>query len=108
MQSDLDQWSLLFGLPKTNIIKRYPKLNTSRSAKTPPGFNAHWQQEESLDVETVHGIAPAAAIVYLGAESAGDADFFAATNYVLEKKLASLVSNSYSKWLHHMYASVNR
>ncbi len=53
-----------------------------------------WNEEESLDVEAVHGMAPGANVHYVGAAdcAAGIDD---AVNFVLQNHVANLVSNSY-------------
>jgi subtilase family serine protease len=55
-----------------------------------------WTPEQSLDIETVHGVAPGAKIVYVGAPSCNDSDLIAAANEVVQNHLADIVSNSYS------------
>ncbi|AGW42400.1 peptidase [Leifsonia xyli subsp. cynodontis DSM 46306] len=53
------------------------------------------QGEQTLDVEAVHAIAPAARILYVGATNClGGVDL--ALSKVLDNKLANIVSNSYS------------
>jgi subtilase family serine protease len=54
-----------------------------------------WYGEETLDVEAVHGTAPAAKILYVGAASCDDADVLAAVNAIVDGGLASIISNSY-------------
>ncbi|WP_217493973.1 protease pro-enzyme activation domain-containing protein [Humibacillus sp. DSM 29435] len=54
-----------------------------------------WYGEETLDVEAVHATAPAANILYVGAQSCQDADLVAAVNTVLDNDLAQVISNSY-------------
>jgi len=56
---------------------------------------AGWYGEESLDVEAVHGTAPAASILYVGASSCNDVDIVAAVNSVVDNDLAQIISNSY-------------
>ena len=53
-----------------------------------------WYGEETLDVEAVHGMAPAANIVYVGAPN-NFQDLDAALNYVVDKRVAPIVTNSY-------------
>src|SRR5258708_33110758 len=53
-----------------------------------------WYGEETLDVEAVHGMAPAAHIVYVGAPN-NFQDLDAALNYVVDKHVAPIVTNSY-------------
>jgi subtilase family serine protease len=54
-----------------------------------------WTPEQTLDTQTVHGIAPGAKVVYVGAPSCNDSDLTAAANQVVQDHLASIVSNSY-------------
>src|SRR5947199_8492358 len=53
-----------------------------------------WYGEETLDVEAVHGMAPAAKIVYVGASN-NYQDLDAAMNHVVDRHLAQIVTNSY-------------
>ena len=53
-----------------------------------------WYGEETLDVEAVHGMAPAAKIVYVGAPN-NYQDLDAAMNHVVDRHLAQIVTNSY-------------
>jgi subtilase family serine protease len=94
IQQDLDQWSANRGLPSTRITQvvapgtfRHPEAGQKQS---PQG----WYGEETLDVEAVHGMAPAASIVYVGAPN-NFQDLDAALNHVVDKDLASIVTNSY-------------
>jgi subtilase family serine protease len=53
-----------------------------------------WNEEESLDVEAVHGLAPGANVHYVGAPDC-DTGIDTAVNYVIQNHVANLVSNSY-------------
>ena len=53
-----------------------------------------WQAEQSLDVEAVHGIAPAAGVLYVGGFNCGGG-IDVALSTILDKRLATIVSNSY-------------
>jgi subtilase family serine protease len=53
-----------------------------------------WYGEETLDVEAVHSMAPAANIVYVGAPN-NYQDLDAALNHVVDNQLATIVTNSY-------------
>jgi subtilase family serine protease len=68
------------------------------------GGPAGWAPEEALDVEMVHGLAPDAKVVYVGANSCTDDDLGAALANVVDKHLADVVSNS---WGEIMHSSVN-
>jgi subtilase family serine protease len=54
-----------------------------------------WYGEETLDVEAVHAMAPAANILYVGAKSCDNPDLNAAVNTVVDNSLAQVVTNSY-------------
>jgi subtilase family serine protease len=94
--SDVNQWSVNRGLP--------PLSGSQFSQIVPPGaYNRattkKWNpsaaySEETLDVEAVHGMAPAAKIVYLGSTTFNQA-LDALMNHVVDKHLAQIVSNSY-------------
>jgi subtilase family serine protease len=94
IQQDLDQWSADRGLPSTKITQivapgtyKHPEAGKKQD---PQG----WYGEETLDVEAVHGMAPAAHIVYVGAPN-NFQDLDAALNHVVDQHLASIVTNSY-------------
>ncbi|SDQ70264.1 Subtilase family protein [Curtobacterium sp. UNCCL20] len=53
-----------------------------------------WQGEETLDVQSVHAVAPAAKIFYVGGTNCGGG-LDVAMSKVLDQGLANLVSNSY-------------
>ncbi len=55
-----------------------------------------WYGEETLDVESVHAVAPAADITYVGAASCFDNDLLDALSKVVDNHLADIVSNSWS------------
>jgi subtilase family serine protease len=94
--SDVNTYSSLHGLPQmTNATLRQivPPGVYSRPqnpAQDPQG----WYGEETLDVEAVHGVAPAANIVYVGSPN-NYQDLDAAMNYVVDNHVASIVTNSY-------------
>ncbi|RPK43695.1 Pseudomonalisin precursor [Streptomyces sp. ADI92-24] len=54
-----------------------------------------WYGEETLDVEAVHAVAPAADIVYVGGASCDDNDLLDSLNKVVDHRLADIVSNSW-------------
>ena len=93
---DVNQWSRNRGLPTMNA--------SQFTQVVPPGiFNKPetkqmdpqvWYGEETLDIEAVHGMAPAAKIVYVGAPN-NRRDLDAAMNHVVDKQLAQIVTNSY-------------
>jgi len=58
---------------------------------------AGWYGEESLDVESVHGMAPDAKVTYVGAASCTDSDLLDALALIVDKHLASIVSDSWGE-----------
>jgi subtilase family serine protease len=56
-----------------------------------------WYGEETLDVEEVHGMAPNANVVYVGAASCNDPDLLAAESLIVDNHLASIVSDSWGE-----------
>src|SRR5437016_329767 len=94
IQQDLDQWSANRGLPSTRITQvvapgtyHHPEAGLKQD---PQG----WYGEETLDVEAVHGMAPGAKIVYVGAPN-NFQDLDAAMVHVVDRGLAQIVTNSY-------------
>ena len=77
----------------------YPLVASQLSMEWAPGTatypDSDWYIEQTLDVEAVHAIAPGATIVAVAAQSQSDQDIIAALNLVIERKLATIVSNSY-------------
>ncbi|MDI5973147.1 S53 family peptidase [Streptomyces sp. SL13] len=57
---------------------------------------AGWYGEETLDVEAVHALAPAAGITYVGAASCNDDDLMDSLSKIVDNHLADIVSNSWS------------
>jgi subtilase family serine protease len=56
---------------------------------------AGWYGEETLDVESVHGMAPGANVRFVAAASCNDPDLADALAYIVNNHLASIVSNSW-------------
>lgn len=56
---------------------------------------AGWYGEETLDVEAVHAVAPAASVTYVGAASCYDDDLLDSLSKIVDNHLADIVSNSW-------------
>ena len=56
-----------------------------------------WYGEETLDVESVHGEAPDANVVYVGAASCQDSDLGNALALIVNRHLASIVTDSWGE-----------
>ncbi len=93
---DVNQWSINRGLPTMNpsqLVQVVPP-GVYRRPNNPAQDPSGWYGEETLDVEAVHGMAPAAKIVFVGAPNAYQ-DLDAAMNHVVDNHLAQIVTNSY-------------
>ena len=94
--ADVNQWSTNRGLPTlrpgqlTQVVPPGIFRRPQNPAQDPQG----WYGEETLDIEAVHGMAPAANIVYVGAPN-NYQDLDASMNFVVDRHLAQIVTNSY-------------
>ena len=93
---DVNKWSTNRGLP-TLAPGQFTQVvapGTFRRPQNPRQNPEGWAGEETLDIEAVHGMAPAANIVYVGAPN-NYRDLDAAMNHVVDRHLAQIVTNSY-------------
>ena len=93
---DVNQWSTNRGLPTMTpgqLVQVVPP-GIYRRPNNPSQDPSGWYGEETLDVEAVHGMAPAAKIVFVGAPN-NYQDLDAAMNHVVDRHLAQIVTNSY-------------
>ncbi|MFL6600924.1 MAG: protease pro-enzyme activation domain-containing protein [Steroidobacteraceae bacterium] len=93
---DVNQWSVNRGLPTmtpAQLVQVVPP-GIYKRPQNPQQDPQGWYGEETLDVEAVHGMAPAAKIVYVGAPN-NRQDLDAALNHVVDQHLAQIVTNSY-------------
>src|SRR5438067_2401713 len=76
--------------------RRRPPVSETRRRYRFPGRNISqaWHGEETVDVEAVHGMAPNANVVDVGAPN-NYQDLDAAMNHVVDNHLAQIGSNSY-------------
>jgi subtilase family serine protease len=93
---DVNQWSINRGLPTMTPgqLIQVVAPGTYRRPQNPRQDPQGWSGEETLDIESVHGMAPAAKIVYVGAPN-NYQDLDAAMNHVVDIHLAQIVTNSY-------------
>lgn len=96
---DANQWSINRGLPTfhanqfTQVVAPGTYNHPERGQKQDPQT---WSGEETLDVEAVQGMAPAANIVYVGAPN-NFQDLDAALNHFFDVKIFSLLKSEYRK-----------
>jgi subtilase family serine protease len=93
---DVNQWSQNRGLPtmSTSQLVQVVPPGVYKRPQNPAQDPQGWYGEETLDVEAVHGMAPAAKIVFVGAPN-NYQDLDAAMNHVVDQHLAQIVTNSY-------------
>jgi subtilase family serine protease len=93
---DVNRYSRDNGLPQlsssnfTQVVAPGTFHHPESLAQDPQG----WYGEETLDVEAVHGVAPKANIVYIGAPN-NYSDLDSALNHLVDRGLAQIVTNSY-------------
>jgi len=94
---DVNQWSINRGIPSltpSQLVQVVAPGTYNHPEKGNYQDPQGWYGEETLDIEAVHGMAPAAKIVYVGAPN-NFQDLDAALNHVVDRHLASIVTNSY-------------
>jgi subtilase family serine protease len=93
---DVNHWSTNRGLPtmSSSQFQQVVAPGTFRRPQNPRQDPQGWYGEETLDVEAVHGMAPAAKIIFVGAPN-NYRDLDAALNHVVDRRLARIVTNSY-------------
>ena len=113
LQSDLNQFDTTFQLPALTI----PKINSSgQTTNLPPAGSAVYQNEEAMDVEWAHAIAPGASIVLVEANPNTSfpsninpfniPDFFSAVQEASSYPGVSVVSMSLDYYLSSAFISV--
>ena len=97
--SDLAQFDRQYGLPDP---PSFLKVGQSGSASNLPGSDpagsgvpGNWAEEEALDVEWAHAMAPAASIVLVETQSSNDSDLFAGARTAAAIPGVSVVSMSW-------------
>ncbi|MEO6881433.1 MAG: S53 family peptidase [Mycobacteriaceae bacterium] len=94
--SDTNLYALKTGsqpLTSSTYAQIVPKVSDFSDA-TACGGTAGWQGEQTLDVQSAHGVAPGAQILYVGGFNCGGG-LDIALSKILDRKLSTIVSNSY-------------
>jgi subtilase family serine protease len=89
LQSNFDTFNSYYGLPAQTITQVDPGGAT--------GYNTGWAEEEQLDVDWAHAIAPGAQIVMVHGKSNSDQDLIAAANYAINNNLGDVISMSFGE-----------
>jgi subtilase family serine protease len=98
MQADADQFSANHG-DKPFAAGQYTEV-LDPSQWTDQDVCGDWSSEESLDVDMVHGLAPDADVVYVGANSCNDDDLLGALSKIVDGHLADVVTDSWGEVMH--------
>jgi subtilase family serine protease len=56
-----------------------------------------WSDEETLDIESVHALAPGARVHYYGANSCNDSDFITTLTSIIDTHSADIITNSWGE-----------
>jgi subtilase family serine protease len=94
--SDVNTYSAALGEPGLTsatyqqIVPNKSEFSDQEACQEPSG----WQSEQTLDVESVHGLAPGAKILYVGGYNCGGG-LDVAMSKILDGNLSNIVSNSY-------------
>jgi hypothetical protein len=91
--ADLNTYRSTYGLPALTS-GQFKVVNQNGAASPLPSNDSGWAGEIALDVEMVSAVAPAANIILVEANSANDADLYAAENRAVTMG-AKFVSNSW-------------
>jgi subtilase family serine protease len=92
--ADVNTYSTNHGEPALHPADYHEVVPDTFYDQQPCLFPSGWQAEQNIDVEAVHGMAPAADILYVGGfNCAGGLDIAMST--ILDSRLATIVSNSY-------------
>jgi subtilase family serine protease len=98
MASDANQYAKVTGDPGFSPGQYQQYLPATFTETAADECDAQgWYGEESLDVESVHGEAPAANVRFVAAASCEDSDLLAADALVVNQHLASIVTDSFGE-----------
>jgi subtilase family serine protease len=98
MLSDANEYAKVTGDPQFRPGQYTQDLASNFTETAADECDAQgWYGEETLDVESAHGEAPDANVVYVGAASCEDSDFVAALALIVDNHLASIVSDSWGE-----------
>jgi subtilase family serine protease len=94
IQSDLNTFDVPFNLPNITVTRISETGSTTNLPKT--DSTGGWEEEEALDVEWAHAIAPGASIVLVEANSTSNSDLFQAVTTARNYSGVVVVSMSFS------------
>ena len=94
--SDLQAFDAYYGLANPPSFQQLNENGSTNLSSVPTDSTGGWEEEEALDVESAHAIAPGANIVLVAANSAYDTDLYTAVSTAAGLADVSVVSMSWS------------
>jgi hypothetical protein len=96
IEKDADQYARLHGQPRVPFRQIVPPGIFNVPEDEPTGCDPQdWYGDETLDVEAVHAMAPAANVLYVGGQDCLDESLIDAVNKIVGGDRAQIISNSY-------------
>jgi hypothetical protein len=92
LATDVSTFDARFSLPDPSLT-----VVAQDGSSQLPAAEADWAQETALDVEWVHAIAPQANLLVVEANSANEADLYAAVDYAVRQPGVGIVSLSFGE-----------
>jgi subtilase family serine protease len=92
---DLATYDSEFGLPAANLHIYYPNGKVTFNPTAQNGLEIGWAEETSLDVETVHDLAPGAQINLIVASSPDGNDLNVAEQFAVNNNLGNVMTMSF-------------
>jgi len=91
IERDLRKYSARHGLPAADLTQYNAPVTPGSDIENQQG----WWGEETLDLESIHGLAPGATLVYLGARDNSGRGLLERFEFAVDGELAQIISNSY-------------
>jgi subtilase family serine protease len=105
LRSDANTYSARHGEPTFAAgqfqDRSFPESQADPQRVSDCGGNG-WYGEQTLDIEAVHGMAPAANVLYYGAASCYDDDLMAQLAQIVTDNNASVVTNSWGEYTYYL------
>ena len=97
IRGDAQRYAELTGDPvlRPGQFRQYRTGRFTLAGARQCGAPAKWHGEQTLDVESLHGLATAARIRYVAARSCRQQDLMSALAFIVNRHLASIVSDSW-------------
>ncbi|MEA2278481.1 MAG: hypothetical protein QOC78_3441 [Solirubrobacteraceae bacterium] len=99
IEQDANQYASLHGQGPVPFSQIVPPGIFDVPENEPTGCDPQgWYGEETLDVEAVHAMAPAAHVLYVGGQDCNDESLIDAVNKIVDGNKAQIITNSYGNF----------